>query len=253
MNHLSPEELIEHVYAEGTPEAAQHLEACAACAQAQRALEGDLAEVPSPTAPEPDAAYEERLWYALSPQLVPYPRKRGLWLRPAFWRSLSTASACIAFVAAAFYAGRFWEHRHKPHTMATSAAAPAQKKIVVVLLSDQLDRSERLLVQLKHVSADDTEMLAPMRDEARSLLAASRECREEAEKTGEPDLTKALDHLEQFLTQLANQPGGLSATSISKLQDQMNAEGLLFEIRVLRTRLPDRQHFNQQHLKGGAV
>lgn len=92
-----------------------------------------------------------------------------------------------------------------------------------------------------------------MRDEARSLLAANRKCREEAEKTGDPDLTKALDRLEQLLTQLANQPGGLNAAAISKLQDEMNAEGLLFEVRVLRSRLPDRQASARTHLKGGAA
>jgi anti-sigma-K factor RskA len=248
MNHLSHEELVDHVYGEDAPEAAGHLEACAACAEAHRALEADLAEIPSSAAPEPDAAYEERLWHALSPQLDPYPRKRRLWLRPAFWLGLSAAGACAALIVAAFFAGRVWEHRYQPHTMASAAPAPAQKKIVVVLLSDQLERSERLLLQLKHVSADDTEMLAPMRDEARSLLVTNRRCREEAEKTGDPDVTMALDHMDQLLTQLANQPGGLNAGSISKLQDEMKAEGLLFEVRVLRSRLPNRDHF-----KGGAA
>jgi hypothetical protein len=242
MNHLSHGELIDHVYGEGASDAAEHLEACVGCAEAQRALEDDLAEISSPEAPEPDSAYEERLWHALSPQLIPYPRTRQIWLRPAFWLSLGTAVACAALIVTAFYAGRGWEHRYRPHTATSTAPAPAQTKIMVVLLSDQLERSERLLVQLKHANADDTEMLAPMRDEAQSLLAANRKCREEAEKTDDPDLTKALDRLEPLLTELANQPGGLNAASILRLQDEMNAKGLLFEVRVLRSRLPDRQH-----------
>jgi hypothetical protein len=96
-------------------------------------------------------------------------------------------------------------------------------------------------------------MLAPMRDEARDLLAANRKFRQDAEKTGDPDLTKALDRLEQLLTQLANQPGGLNPAAISKLQDEMNTEGLLFEVRVLRSRLPDRHASANLHLKGGAA
>jgi hypothetical protein len=247
MNHLSHEELIDHVYGESTRETAGHLEACAACTQAHRALKADLAEIPSSTAPEPDTNYEERLWHAISSRLVPYPRKQLFWSRPVFWFRLSTAGACAAVIAAAFYAGRVWENRYQPHT-ALTVPAPAQSKIVVVLLSDQLERSERLLVQLKHVNADDTEMLTPLRDEARSLSAANRKCREEAEKTGDPDLTKALDRLEQLLTQVANDPDGLTADSISKLQGEMNTEGLLLEVRVLRSRLSDRKH-----LKGGAV
>ena len=163
------------------------------------------------------------------------------------------AGACAALVVAAFYAGRFWEHRHQPQITASSTPVSAPKKIVVVLLSDHLERSERLLVQLKHSEADDTEMMAPMRDEARGLLAANRKFRQDAEKTGDPDLTKALDRLDQLLTQLANQPGGLNPAAISKLQDEMNQEGLLFEVRVLRSRLPDRHASANLHLKGGAA
>jgi hypothetical protein len=248
MNHLSHEELIDHIYGEGAPEAAEHLATCAACARARCALQADLNEFPSLAAVEPDAAYTERLWSNLSPQLVPYAVKRRPWARPAFWLGLGAACACAVLVVAAFFAGRVWEHRYQPRTTAAVTHAPAQPKIVVVVLSDQLERSERLLVQLKHASADDTQMLAPMRDEARSLLASDRKCREEARETGDPDLSKALEHLDGLLTQMANQPGGLSAVSISKLQDEMNAEGLLFEVRVLRSRIPDRQH-----AKGGTV
>jgi anti-sigma-K factor RskA len=246
MNHLSHDELIDHIYGEGAQGAADHLKACAACADAHRALKADLAEIPTPTAEEPDAAYEERLWNAISPQLVPYPQRRRIWLRPALWLSLSVAGACAALIVAAFYAGRVWEHGHQPRITASISPAPPQKKIVVVLLSDHLERSERLLLQLKHANADDTAMLVPIRDEARSLLATNRMCREEAEKAGDPGMTAALDRLNQLLTQLADQPGGLNAAAISKLQDEMNAEGLLLEVRVLRSRLPERGH-----LKGG--
>ncbi len=247
MSHLSQEELIDHIYGEGAAGTADHLKACAACSDSLRALKADLADIPS-TVREPDAAYEERLWKAISPQLILYPQGRRLWLRPAFWLSLSMAGACAALMVAAFYAGRVWEHGHQPRLTASVSPAPPQKKIVVVLLSDHLERSERLLLQLKHVSADDTAMLAPMRDEARSLLATNRTFREEAEKTGDPGMTAGLDRLNQLLTQLADQPGGLNAAAIAKLQDEMNAEGLLLEVRVLRSRVPERGH-----LKGGTA
>ena len=249
MNHLNHESLIDHYYREGTPQAGEHLKACAVCAEAHRELRADLAEFPSGVAPDPPPAFEQRLWSALSPQLTPYPRKRKKLLPSAFWLSLSMGGACAALIVAAFFAGRFWEHRYQPHSAVAAAPAPPQKQkeIVVVLLSDQLDRSERFLVQLKHASADDTQTLEPIRDEAKSLLAANRKCREAAEKSGDPDLTAALDHMDQLLVQLANQPGGLNAASLSKLQDEMNADGLLLEVRVLRSRLPER------HLKGGVA
>jgi hypothetical protein len=42
-------------------------------------------------------------------------------------------------------------------------------RVVVVVLSDHLDRSERLLVELKHADAENTALASPLRDEARSL------------------------------------------------------------------------------------
>ncbi len=248
MNHLNHEELIDHMYGEGAAGAVDHLESCSACADALRALKADLAEMSSSASADPDAAYEDRLWNAISPQLVPYPQRRQIWLRPALWLSLGMAGACAALIVAAFYAGRVWEHGHQPRVTASISPAPVQKKVVVVLLSDHLERSERLLLQLKHADADDTAMLAPIRDEARSLLETNRTFREEAEKTGDPSMTAGLDRLNQLLTQLADQQGGLNAAALTKLQDEMNAEGLLLEVRVLRSRLPERGH-----LKGGTA
>jgi len=109
---------------------------------------------------------------------------------------------------------------------------------VVVVLSDHLERSERFLVQLKHASADDEELALPLRDEARSLLAANRKCRQQAETSKDQDLSKALDHLNDVLTQLADHSGELNADTIAKLQREMNTDGLLFEVRVLRSRIP---------------
>jgi hypothetical protein len=79
-------------------------------------------------------------------------------------------------------------------------------------------------------------MVSPLRDEARSLLAANRICRQNAKQENDPALSTALDRLDHLLTELANQPGGLDREAIIKLQDEMNADGLLFEVRVLRLR-----------------
>jgi hypothetical protein len=111
--------------------------------------------------------------------------------------------------------------------------------VVVVVLSDHLERSERLLVQLKHADAGSDEMISPLRDQARVLLAANRICRQDANKTDDPELAPALERLDHVLAALANHPGHLSAAEITRLQDELNASGLLFEVRVLRTRIPE--------------
>jgi hypothetical protein len=107
-----------------------------------------------------------------------------------------------------------------------------------VVLSDHLDRSERLLVELKHADAESPEMVSPLRDEAQSLLAANHICRQNASKDDDPSLAAALDRLDHLLKELASQPGGLNMATLTRLQNETNADGLLFEVRVLRSRLP---------------
>jgi hypothetical protein len=132
--------------------------------------------------------------------------------------------------------------------------APQTKQpIVVVVLDDHLDRSERFLVQLKHADLDSAPLVWPMRDEARSLLAANKVCRQKAAQTSDPELTIALDHLDRLLAEAASESGGLNAGSIAKLQDEMNSDGLLFEVRVLRSRIANRKATGNNPVKGGTI
>ena len=91
-------------------------------------------------------------------------------------------------------------------------------------------------MELKHADAGNAEMLSPLRDEARNLLPANRICRQKVKHSDDPALATALDRLDHLLAELANQPGDLNSTTIARLQDEMNADRLLFEVRVLRTR-----------------
>jgi len=66
-------------------------------------------------------------------------------------------------------------------------------------------------------------------------------------------LTTPLDHLDRLLAEAANEPGGLNAGSIAKLQDEMNSDGLLFEVRVLRSRIASRKAAGNIRFEGGAI
>jgi hypothetical protein len=246
MKHLTEEQLIDLYYNEPSPESKRHLDTCDECADAYQALRSDLADMRSVEPPPRSAKYGEQVWQSISDSLPANGPARRTWYRRNLWLGLSAAAACGLLMAAGFYAGRVWEHQHRPHRAIAHNAAPANvpQRIVVVVLSDHLDRSERLLVELKHARADDSATTSPLPDEARSLLAANHKCIQDAEHSGDPGLTKALDHLDQLLSELANQPGGLNAAAVSRLQDEMNRDGLLFEVRVLRSRIPSR-HANQ--------
>ena len=262
MKHLSEEELVARAYGEGDKVTAeQHLNDCPECAKAYAALLGDLAELRFSDPLPRDSSYGERVWQSLSGSLPEYDAAERSWLGGGLWRGLRYATACALLLACAFVGGRLWERGRTQSSAAVNQqqkqrpVEPAQQRerVVVVLLSDHLDRSERLLVELKHVDAESTELVSPLRNEARSLLAANRICRQNARQDDDPALTTALDRLDHLLDELANQPGGLNAAALSRLQHEMNADGLLFEVRVLRTRLPDRKAVLDGRTNGGAI
>ena len=262
MKHLNEEELVEYYYSPDTEAcAAEHLASCAECAEAFAALRSDLDEIPVVEPPARNASYGDAVWQSLKDSLPVYENSRWSWLCPnlslGLWKGLSYAAACGLLIACAFVAGRQWERKQvqtasvRPPQQTQLAPAHPQQRVVVVVLSDHLERSERLLVQLKHADADSEETISPLRDQARVLLAANRICRQDANKADDPELAPALDRLDHVLAQLANHPGPLSAAEITRLQDELKASGLLFEVRVLRTRIPE--HRTAARANGGTI
>jgi hypothetical protein len=267
MMHLTDEEMIGRVYGENENTAAveQHLAACRACAQNFAELRRDLAALDRVDAPVRDDGYGERIWASIAPLLVEYRQEKPhwwsggrstnySWLTNPWLKGLGYALATALLVSCGFYAGRVWEKKQQPPVAHVQPNIPHPKQpIVVVVLDDHLDRSERFLVELKHADLDSTAMDSPMRDEARSLLAANRICRKNAKQADDPELTTALDHLDLLLAEAANAPGGLNAQNISKLQDEMNSDGVLFEVRVLRSRIAHHKGVGDDPAKGGTI
>jgi hypothetical protein len=259
MNHLSYADLVEHYYGEGPFGCGAHLASCAGCARMFAALQSELNDIQGAEPPQRDESYGGRVWAAIAPALPRYELEKKSWLRGVgLWRGLCYAAACSLLLSGAFFSGRIWEQHKQPHTVAVSKPAPQiapspKQRVVVVVLGDHLDRSERLLVELKHADAESTETIAPLRDEARTLLAANRSFREEAAQADDPELATALKHLGELLRELADQPGGLNAEAVSKLQNEMKSDRLLFEVRVLRSRNPELKAHVTQPMGGGTI
>ncbi|MBS1801169.1 MAG: hypothetical protein JSS95_15255 [Acidobacteria bacterium] len=242
MNHFTEEELIDYHYGESASAdaVARHLRECADCARNYAAIERDLAEIAVPVTPLRSEDYGQQVWDGIRGSLRAYPApERRHWFRFApgnQWKGLAAVAACLLVVAGAFFAGRLWEHRNPQHPVANNAAGDqGRQKVVLLVLGDHLDRSERLLVELKHAEPS-TE--GSMQAEARDLLAANRLYRESV-KSSDPTLANALDHLERVLIEVSNEPAGLSQARLDELQKEMNTDGLLFEVRVLRSRVQD--------------
>jgi len=256
MKHLNAEEIVEHYFADPGERsfrvAQRHVNECVECSAESARLADDLNVMRGMDFEQLSADYGESVWRrvsgALPPQVKQAPSRRFKW-----GLALSYAAATAVLVLGAFQVGRMWEHRQHPQIAVAKPAAPVERQVVVVVLGDHLDRTERLLVELKHADGEDAEVVKPLRDEARSLLVANRVFREDADKGGDTALKEALDHLDHLLSDVANEPGGLNAASIARLQNEMQKDGLLFEVRVLRSRGPHRELTARVTAKGGTA
>jgi len=282
INHLTEQDLIEHHYGESSdgPNQHLHLATCSACSAQYAAFVQDMnsasAELEPQSPPLRGSDYGELVWQTLRPKLpaepANHPRRSPDWFRSLFSPRLrlgfTFATVVAALVAAAFFAGRLWEQSHGPRIFAgpPAVASPGNtgtpktanpavhetvrqpqnppRPVIVFVLGDHLDRSERLLVELNH--PDEAAVDPALRATARELLSANRVYRHSAAQTGNESqelpgaqsLGIALKSLERVLTEVANDPGSMSPSEIAALEKRLNTDSLLFEIRVLRSHAP---------------
>jgi hypothetical protein len=177
--------------------------------------------------------YGEHVWQAIRNSLPVYEKPKWSWLR--LGRPLGWVAACALLIAVAFVAGLRWERKQAP-SVAVAVDPQARQRVVIVVLGDHLDRSERLLVELNHAGGNDMSG-TPLRSEARELLASNRLVRQSAMQAGDLNVDASLDRLDRLLSELANEPEKLSEADLDRLRQEMNTDGLLFDIRVLRSRI----------------
>jgi len=251
MNHFSQEQWIGYLYDEdGGAEIRAHLQSCAECAAfadrlaADKALLGELAV----DVPAREADYADRVWRSLASRLQPYPsRRRGFFVSWKLVFGLGLAAVAVVLATVAFYSGRLWEKKQDRDAALVDhgpATAQGRENIIVFVLDDHLDRSQRLLAELD--DADRAAKDPELRKKAQELLAANRLYRvtteqSQAQKMAGRDgaheddsLRIMLDDLEPVLVELANQPSAPDRRQIVRLRDNMRTNGLLFEIHILR-------------------
>jgi hypothetical protein len=254
MKHLNEEELIALYYGEAAEnrDAAAHLQACRECSARSAELKQDLEGIRPDPVPLRGASYGEDVWQKLRPALVAYERQPRSWMSGIRWKAAALVAACALLMAVAFVGGRAWE-RHRSNIAKTGGSVNAQpsQRVVLVVLTDHLDRTERLLVALEHADPGDATENSELQNQARELLASNRLYRVSASQAGDPALAGALDRLERVLAEVANDPT-LSAADLDRVRKEMNTEGILFEVRVLLSRTPDQQS-GAEHPKGATI
>jgi hypothetical protein len=263
MQHLNEEQLVEHYYHDdANPLAAeQHLRECAECRTQYASLNRILSLVTNAEVPDRGEDYGTEVWNRLRWKLGRDRRKQG-------WQTFVAIAAALVLV---FLAGRYWSHiadvpanstaqvasngaAGTPAQIATSitgtpahsgAAAAhetpnpgAQERLLLVVVSDHLDVSERMLLEV--ANADVKKGLgdnAALR--AEELVASNRIYRQTAARRGDARVASVLSDIEPILVELANAGPSLTQEQLEKLQKRIETKGLLFKVRVISAQVED--------------
>jgi hypothetical protein len=250
--HLTEDDLVLHYYGEmaGDDEARAtgHLGACASCQASYARLQRVLAIVETTPAVDAPSGFERIAWARLEAALP--ARRRG-------WRSwfefspgrLAWAAAAAVLIVAAFLAGRLVPRTAAPTTGPDNpvSAEKVRERILLVDLSDHLDRSQMVLVEL--VSANEGTGAVDISSEqarAQQLLASNRLYRQTAVSTGDTAMASVLDDLERVLVDLASSPSTVSAADFDAVRRRIESKGLLFKVRVVSSEVRERQRAGLQ-------
>jgi hypothetical protein len=234
MSHPSEERLILSRY-EADRGVARHLAGCLPCRGRMNEIERLLALVESAPVPERGPAYGREVWSRLAPRLT---GELETPVRRFFAPRLAFAGALAAVALVAFLAGRFWRAPQTAPAAAVAAASRASQRILLVTIGDHLEKSEAVLVELLHPAGEPG--TPAERERVEELLAANRLYRQSASSAGERSVSDVLDDLERVLLEAAHRPDS-AAQALEDLRRRAEAEGVLFKVRVLGSRVRQRE------------
>ena len=251
MNHPSERDLVLYFYGDSPKAAAmgRHLAECSACALEFTKLRASLSAIECPV-PERASDYETQLWSTLRPRVEQVaPRKRSFWtsaLQPRRW---ATAGALAAIVIAAFLAGRYMPRGEKgigPGTQVVNKIPPksGSDRVLMVAVGDHLDRTEMILVELENTRAEGKIDISAERDLAQNLVNENRLYRQTAQQSKDPELAGVLDQVERVLIDIAHHPDSVSGKELEELQQRIEAQGVLFKVRVIDSKVKARSRSN---------
>jgi hypothetical protein len=253
VKHPSEEELILYHYAEagGPPRGvlAEHMAACDPCRARYRKLEAVLAAVDVVELPALGEDFEAEVWRRLVPHLESAPPE-SFWQRffagpgaRRLWAPVGAAVAVAVLVVGAFLAGRFWQGGPRPlhGVQVQPVSAQSRERILLVAVGDHLERSQMVLVELVNTNPQQTVDISAERQRAEDLVAPNRLYRLTAERAGEAGVANLLDELERTLIEIAHSPSRLSSPEFEDLRRRVEAQGILFKVRVVDSQVHERE------------
>ena len=239
--HLTEEDVVLAVYGELSLDAGsgRHLAECEVCQMRLRALERVLALCNEYDAPPRPGNYEVTTWAKLRPHIAESPAPQRWWR----W-----FPAMAALVTVAFAGGMLVENlRHTPEPRGAAVAvaatsAQARERVLVMALSNHLDRTQMVLAELVNASAGGQADISDEQQRAEELLKDNRLLRQTALRGGDQVDANLLSDLERILLAVAHSPARISPPDLRQIQERIEEQGLLFKVRISETNLRQREH-----------
>jgi hypothetical protein len=241
MKHLTEEQLVWFYYGEedGRAAAEQHFAECAQCRASFAELERSLNLITEALpAAERDENYGASVWARL-----PLERRRasgGFWAGLFMPRRWALAGAMAVLVVAAFVAGRFWPYSQPQTQIAQPVPAQVRERVLLVAVGDHLDRSQMVLLEIVNSKPDAEVDISAEQQSAQELVSANRLYRQTAARAGDAGVARVLDELERVLLEIANGPSRLSPDEFEELRKRVEAQGILFKVRVIDSRIKEK-------------
>jgi hypothetical protein len=257
MKHVSEEELIGYREDDDAERGAitVHLEECAECRAELARLNAELSAVfaalDTLVVPDPGAEYGKQLWNKIAPRLAPHrsairvESTKAAWWRDWFSpRHLLAAAAVAALVVVAFFAGRGTKPVRTPE-IASTGGANMREKVLLLAVGEHLGRSEMMLTELSNTETNRGQGkridISAEQKRAEDLLGENRLYRQTAIEQGDIAVASVLDELERVLLDVSHTPDQVSAAQLLSIQQRIEAEGILFKVRVVGQQLEQRQ------------
>jgi len=242
MKHRTEEELI--AYRDGETREREaitaHLRECAQCRAEMEQIENLFAAMHAAVVPEPGEEFERKVWQKIAPRLE---ETKARWWEGFFApRRVALLGAVAALVLVAFYAGR----RTGPGgpVVEHADASRVRERVLVVAVGDHLGRSEMVLMELENAPTQPGQKMvniAAAQRRAEDLVEENRLYRETALQAGDQAMAKTLDELERALLDIANSPGEVTPVQFEAIRKRIEAQGLLFKVRVVKQGLEERK------------
>ena len=233
MNHLTEEQLILHYYGEEgeTLAAEQHLEGCEECRAVYGSLQRVLNVVDSLTVPQRSEAYGNEVWNRIESRIP--ARRRFRWTAVPAWRWATAGAIAAGLLVAAFVAGRQFPGVARPGSQQALGDPKIRERVLLVAVGDYLERSQMVLIELANANPKGSLDVTSEQERAADLITENRLYRQTADHTGNTAVSSVLDELDRVLLEIAHAPSHWAPEDMAKFRQRLEAEGILFKIRVL--------------------